>query len=255
MRRVEGNPEGGRANPWRFSHTRVVHAGDVEFCSHDPPDSTIVTVPKTGARMADLPKPRAQISGIVGGQLVPATDTPLLTSASTRWFGFLLEKHDAGDRQDVTWGWHRAHVGVITKGQISFSIRNSRGEQDYVARAGNVSLFPSGFDETLFRVSQSKFEAIVVELDPDLLGALLGDHMAASTSTLVPQIAIRDRYIGLLLRAMAAEVAQGCPAGALYGHALSLALATYIHRKFSVKKRIGRRRHRLVVGSKSWGLS
>ena len=51
--------------------------------------------------MASLAKPREQISGIVGGKIVPATDTPLLTSASTPWFGFLLEKHNAGDRQDI----------------------------------------------------------------------------------------------------------------------------------------------------------
>jgi AraC family transcriptional regulator len=204
--------------------------------------------------MAGLAKRREQITGIVGGQIVPATDTPLLTSASTSWFGFLLEKHNAGDRQDILWGWHRAHVSLITKGQLSFSVLNSSGDQDYVARAGNVCIFPSGFDETLFSISESKFEAIVVELDPALLEALLGDHMVASTSTLAPQIAIQDRYIALLLRAMAAEVAQGCPAGALYGHALSLALATYIDRRFSVRKRIERRRPQSVVGAKSWGL-
>jgi AraC family transcriptional regulator len=203
--------------------------------------------------MASLAKPREQISGIVGGKIVPATDTPLLTSASTPWFGFLLEKHNAGDRQDILWGWHRAHVGLITKGQIGFSVRNFSGNREHVARAGNVSIFPSGFDETLFSISESKFEAIVVELDPALLEALLGDHMAASTSTLVPQIAIHDRYVALLLRAMAAEVAQGCPAGALYGHALSLALATYLARTFSVKRRIERKRPLWVAGAKSWG--
>ena len=187
--------------------------------------------------MAGLEKPKERITGIVGGQIVPATDTPLLTSASTPWFGFLLEKHASGDRQDVLWGWHRAHIGLVTKGQISFSVRNLRGAQEYVARAGSVSVFPSGFDETLFAISQSKFEAIAVELDPALLEALLGSRMDGSTSTLVPQIAVEDRYLALLLRAMAAEVAQGCPAGALYGHALSLALATYLDRKFSVKRR------------------
>jgi AraC family transcriptional regulator len=201
--------------------------------------------------MASLAKPREQITGIVGGQIVPATDTPLLTSASTPWFGFLLEKHNAGDRQDVLWGWHRTHVSLITKGQIGFRVRS--GNRDYVARAGNICIFPSGFDETLFSISESKFEAIVVELDPALLEALRGDHMAASTSTLIPQIAIHDRYIALLLRAMAAEVAQGCPAGALYGHALSLALAKYLDRSFSVKGRIERKWPQLLAGAKSWG--
>lgn len=203
--------------------------------------------------MASPAKPRERISGIVGGQIVPATETPLLTSASTPWFGFLLEKHDAGGRGDICWGWHRAHVALITKGQLSFRIRSSAGPQDFDWRAGSVCLFPSGFDETLFSVSGAKFEAIVVELDPALLESFLGDQMAAATSTLVPQIAIHDRYIAILLRAMAAEVAQGCPAGALYGHALSLALATYLDRKYSVKWRPRKTTPWRVAGAKSWG--
>ena len=52
--------------------------------------------------MASLAKPGEQITGIVDGQIVPATETPLLTSASTPWFGFLLEKHDAGGRGDMS---------------------------------------------------------------------------------------------------------------------------------------------------------
>ncbi|MGH6825689.1 hypothetical protein [Methyloceanibacter sp.] len=197
-------------------------------------------------------KPREQITGIVGGQIVPATDTPLLTSASTPWSGFLLEKHNAGERQDVCWGWHRAHVSLITKGQLGFRVLNSSGNEDFVARAGSVCVFPSGYDETHFSIAGSKFEAIVVELDPTRLEALLGRRMAASTDTLAPQIVIRDRYMAMLLRAMASEVVQGCPAGALYGHALSLALVAYLDRRFSVKGRAEKKRHLWVVGAKTW---
>jgi AraC family transcriptional regulator len=197
-------------------------------------------------------KPREQITGIVGGQIVPATDTPLLTSASTRWSGFLLEKHNAGERQDVCWGWHRAHVSLITKGQLGFRVLNSSGNQDFVARAGSVCVFPSGYDETHFSIAGSKFEAIVVELDPTRLEALLGRQRAASTDTLAPQIVIRDRYMAMLLRAMASEVVQGCPAGALYGQALSLALVAYLERKFSLKRRSQKKTPLWVVGAKSW---
>ena len=112
--------------------------------------------------MASLAKPGEQITGIVDGQIVPAMETPLLTSASTSWFGFLLEKHNAGGRGDICWGWHRPHVSLITKGQLSFRVRSSGGPQDYVGRAGSVCVFPSGFDETHFSISQSKFEAIVL---------------------------------------------------------------------------------------------
>jgi hypothetical protein len=187
--------------------------------------------------MASLEKPREQITGIVGGQIVPATNTPLLSSASTPWFGFLLEKHNAGDRQDVCWGWHRTHVSLITKGELSFRVRKPSGDQDFVGQAGSICLFPSGFDETHFSIAGSKYEAIVVELDPARLEALLGQQMATTADMLTPQIVIRDRYIAMLLRAMASEVVQGCPGGALYAQALSLALTTYLTRKFSVKRR------------------
>lgn len=205
------------------------------------------------ACMGSLAKPGEQITGIVDGQIVPAMETPLLTSASTPWFGFLLEKHNAGGRGDISWGWHRAHVTLITKGQLSFRVRSTGGPQDYVGRAGSVCVFPSGFDETRFCISQSKFEAIVVELDPALLESFFGDQTAVGTSTLVPQITIQDRYIAILLRAMAAEISQGCPGGALYGHALSLALASYLDRKFSVKWRPGKRKPWPLAGAKSWG--
>ena len=197
--------------------------------------------------MSEQERPREQISGIVGGHIVPATETPLLTSASTPWSGFLLEKHNAGDRQDVNWGWHRAHISLITKGQLGFSVRTSRGNQDFVGEAGSVCVFPSGYDETHFAIAGSKFEAIVVELDPTRLETLLERPASASTDALAPQIVIRDRYMAMLLRAMASEVAQDCPAGALYGQALSLALATYLERRFSVKGRAGKKKHLRLV--------
>src|SRR5262245_5805275 len=123
--------------------------------------------------MSNQNRPREQISGIVGGRIVPAMEAPLLTSASTPGSGFVLQRHNAGDRQDVCWRSHRAHVCVTTKGQLGFSIRSSRGDQNFVGVAGSVCVFPSGYEETHFAIAGSKFEAIVVELDPARLEALL----------------------------------------------------------------------------------
>ena len=176
---------------------------------------------------------REQITGIVGGQIVAATDAPLLTSATTPWSGFLLEKHDAAGRQDVCWGWHRTHVALFTKGTLAFQINEPANRQDFVARAGSVCIFPSGFDETNFSLTGSKFEAIAVELDPSRLKALAGPK--AAIKALSPQIVIEDAQIAALLRNMASEVAQGCPSGRLYGQSLSLALTGYLLSRFSVK--------------------
>jgi AraC family transcriptional regulator len=181
---------------------------------------------------------REQITGIVGGQIVAATDAPLLTSAATPWSGFLLEKHDAGGRQDVCWGWHRTHVALFTKGTLAFRINEPANRQDFVARAGSVCLFPSGFDETNFSLTGSKFEAIVVELDSVRLERFAKSHTAVGALT--PQIVVEDTQIAALLTIMASEVAEGCPNGPLYGDSLSLALATYLSGRFSVKRQEGK---------------
>jgi AraC family transcriptional regulator len=150
----------------------------------------------------------------------------------------LLEKHDAADRQDVCWGWHRTHVGLFTKGSLAFRINEPAKRQDFVARAGSVCVFPSGFDETRFSIAGSKFEAIVVELDPARLEALTGQK--APIDALTPQIVIEDAHIAALLKNMASEVAQRSPSGPIYGQSLSLALASYLSARFSVRRQEGK---------------
>jgi AraC family transcriptional regulator len=178
-----------------------------------------------------------QITGIVGGQIVSVTEEPLLTSASTPWSGFLLEKHSASVvKQDLWWGWHRTHVNLFTKGPLSFRVRMARGDRDFVAQAGSVCIIPSGFDETRFSVAGSDFELLCVELDPARVEALLGSKGPAASGALTPQIVVEDAHIAALLRSMASEVAQGCPSGALYGQSLSLALAAYLAGRFTVKR-------------------
>jgi AraC family transcriptional regulator len=194
---------------------------------------------------------REQITGIVGGQIVPAIDTPLLTSSSTPWSGFLLETHAACGRQDTCWGWHRTHVSLFTKGQLSFRVHNPRGDREFTARAGSVCVFPSGSDETLFSIAGADFEAIVLELDPARVEELVGHKSPVATGALAPQIVVPDPHIARLLRSMASEVAQGCPAGSLYGQSLSLALASYLAFRFSVRRRKSRNPLRLFADSET----
>lgn len=88
------------------------------------------------------------------------------------------------------------HLSLITKDQLSFSVRTSRGK-DFVGQAGSVCVFRSGYEETHFAIAGSKFEAIVVELDPTRLETLLERPASASTDTLAPQIVVRDRYMAM----------------------------------------------------------
>jgi len=179
---------------------------------------------------------KQQISGVVSGRIVSVTDTPLLTSASTPWSGFLLEIHAPHVvKQDVFWGWNKTHVNLVTEGTLGFRVQRAGRQEAYAARAGSALVFPRGFDETRFSLAESDFQLICVELDPFRLEALLGNKIAAIAG-LAPQMSIHDPHIAALLSSMVAEVKKDCPAGAIYAQSLSLALAAYLAGKYAGKK-------------------
>jgi AraC family transcriptional regulator len=182
-----------------------------------------------------------QVTGVVNGQIVSVTETPLLTSASTSWSGFLLECHAANVvRQNVWWGWHRTHVNLFTKGTLAFRVRQSGRDEWFSARPGNVSIFPNDFDETRFSVAESDFELTCVELDPALATQLFGRKGPAAANALSPQLVIEDAQIAALLTSMKLEVSQGCCGGRLYAQSLSVALAAYLENRFSLAARDNR---------------
>jgi AraC family transcriptional regulator len=94
-------------------------------------------------------------------------------------------------------------------------------------------IFPSGFREARFSYDDSQL--ICVELDP-LRAARFFGRGGLADGALTPQFGLEDAHIGALLASMAAEVAEGCPAGNLYGESLSLSLAAYLEGRFAANK-------------------
>jgi AraC family transcriptional regulator len=197
-----------------------------------------------------LVRVREQITVIAAGQTIALTDSPLFTSASTPWAGFLLEAHTArAVKADTWWGWHRTHVCVVTNGTLNFRVRHAKPNESVEARSGTAVVFPSGFGEARFSIGQSDCQFICVELDPSRVMRLLGRTGPAADGALLPQFGLRDSHVGSLLRSMAAEVAGGCLGGRLYGQSLSLALAAYLEGRFSADKLERKRAERKFAGS------
>jgi AraC family transcriptional regulator len=71
-------------------------------------------------------------------------------------------------------------------------------------------------------------------LDPSALEQLAPESGALTRQRLAPQSGIEDGELASLMRLMEADVKAGCPAGRLYGESLSLALTTYVARRYSV---------------------
>jgi AraC family transcriptional regulator len=172
-----------------------------------------------------------RITGILDGQIVAATDTPLTTSATTSWSGFLLETHSSRLVRDATrWGWHRTHICLITHGECRFSVDWHKDERNFIGTPGSLYIFPRGFGEIRFHLDACAFQTICVELDPARFLSMLDRHTEIPFE---PQLSARDGHIAKLLACMAAEVNDGCPTGAVYEEFLSLGLAAYLEARFS----------------------
>jgi AraC family transcriptional regulator len=174
-----------------------------------------------------------QITVIVNGQIVPVTKAPLLTSASTSWSGFLLECHAPKFARGNVWcSWHRTHINLVTKGTLTFRVRQFGKDEWFSARTGSVSIIPKGFGEICFSVDQFDCELTCVELDPALLTKALDGKNAPALDALTPQLVIEDAQIAALLTNMKMELSQGCSNGRLYAQSLSVALAAYLEKRF-----------------------
>ena len=178
---------------------------------------------------------QSKITGIIGGQIVSLSDTPLLTSASTPWSGFLLEEV-RGDlvRNEVSWGWHRTHVCLVTRGCIRFTLKVGGRQEHVIVRQGDINVFPNGFGKSRFIYDGSNFQAICVEVDPERINIL---NQSLPYTALKPQIAVPNAEIAAVLTNMKTEVARGCPSGDLYAQALSLALVAYLESHFAISPR------------------
>lgn len=180
---------------------------------------------------------RDRVTGVADGRVVPITDSPLLTSATKPWAGLLFEIFDAQVvRGEVTWGWNKAHICLVTRGSINFRLFQSGESEDFQGRAGSVYVWPAGFDGARFTHAESDFQLICVQLDPAKVSTLLERQGPSADDALLPQVAVRDPAIERLLRSMAEEVSGGCPSGSLYGQSLSLALSTYLEGRFSANR-------------------
>lgn len=160
-----------------------------------------------------------------------------MTSAATRWSGFLLEIQSSKTvRKDGWWAWGRTHVGIVTNGVAVCQIRQHGREQKVAVPEGYAFIFPEGFGEMRFGLDESTFCTICVELDAEYLQASFAAKIPKlSIKKLRPQLGIRDEHVSALLHNMMDEVSRDCPSGQMYAQCLSLSLATYLGGRFGEK--------------------
>jgi AraC family transcriptional regulator len=127
--------------------------------------------------------------------------------------------------------WAVPHVVLVTAGQVVIEDR-ALADRRFVAGSGSVTLWP-GTHESKSITWEGPCETINVAVDGSTLQRLAPsvDHLADMRWT--PRLGIHDPQLATIVRAMAADVASGCPGGGLYGEALSVALAAYVSERYS----------------------
>jgi AraC family transcriptional regulator len=194
------------------------------------------------AGLLHVPAPPARPSAVTAymdGELKGlGQGAPEFSSFATGWSGFLLERHTVyGGLEEIGWSWHSTHVGMCTTGSSVIRVSGGAGNAHCVVRPGSVFIFPRGCDHTNILISGGVHRFIVTELDHAGLERLLPAGARASDESLAAQLNIDDPHIVAIVGNMLAEAAAGCPSGSIYGESLSLALASYVAARYSVRIR------------------
>lgn len=179
--------------------------------------------------------PVQRIESIIAGRSVPRIPlVPELSSAAVHWTGMLFEQHRVRKPFFIEMPEHYSskHLLHFYLGQPAISEWRIEGKARHVEDStGSVTILPAGI-RTAVNV-KGKTAGIVLELDPAHVANALADAVPASQLGLTPQWEVSDRQITLLMTALREDVANGFPAGRLYGESLGNALATYLVQRYS----------------------
>jgi AraC family transcriptional regulator len=123
-----------------------------------------------------------------------------------------------------------SRVVLVAAGELSIE-DSAQTPRRFTAGLNSVIIWPAGHESAALSAS-GNCELIDVEMDLGTLARLAPDERLGEVQV-TPRQGIHDPQLTAFLHAMASEVEAGCPTGNLYHDALSLALATYLSRRYS----------------------
>jgi len=155
------------------------------------------------------------------------------TSAETAWSGFPVEAHTLGPHGYLgEFGLDHVLLGLCVAGRGQIQVGVGKKARRMASSPGRFTLLGRGFEQKPLVWSGTR-EMLYVAIGPELLERFMRDDRDLACLNVDPQYAVADPQVTALLLNMQAEIQAGCPAGRLYGEALSLALATYLFGRYS----------------------
>ncbi len=129
-------------------------------------------------------------------------------------------------------------VHVNLTGSVNYQVTTGGRTRRFTAVPGTTFLLPQGtIDEVIW---EGKTHRLAMAIQPDLLTAAMAETSDGADVELTPHWDLLDSRIQSLLEAMAADLLEGSPVGALYGETLANALAVYLVGRYAAKPKTPR---------------
>ena len=154
-------------------------------------------------------------------------------SSAGKWGGIALEKCKLpavfAPRHE-----HPHHfLSLVLSGTVRYEIDTKGQNFRFISRPGTITLVPRGTTDQHHWAGPT--ERLVVAIHPRLLTNALDETAHQTDVELTEHWDLIDEHIAALLHEMAADLADGSPAGPVYGESLTNALGVYLLKRYAVR--------------------
>ena len=163
---------------------------------------------------------------------MPVFRDPVLSSANSRWAGFLLEESQSELEQFSRVYLPNTMLFLCTGGSGA-SHWKYRGVYDHNRISPGTLGIARGHCELQSAWGTDSWSRIVVQLDGAKLRSIAPYDINAIETAFPPVLTTRDNRLAELILAMRDEVKEGCPSGRLFAESISIALLAYLAGRYA----------------------
>jgi len=197
----------------------------------DPP-ATRPDLSRLAPSVPSLSLPSVQV--IRRGRTTPFLDVcPAFTSADVRWPNVVLEDYVVPACVISRHEHPEVFVHVVLSGSVGYQVTTGNRTRRFSAVPGTTFVLPQGtIDEVIW---EGRTHRLAMSIQPELLAAAAAEVTRETDVELTPHWDLIDPRIQALLQAMALDLRDGSPVGALYGEFLTNALAVHLVGRYGVR--------------------